>query len=118
MDRLQEFSNIDVTQLPPQGRDKTRSAMVLMQRGEASHGGCNVDIPSSSPWQPDSSFSNEGVTQLHVNPPPQTKFTMPREVPHSAHTSSKLPSNIEVSEPSTPLPTPLIMSPPQPLDQG
>ena len=38
-------------------------------------------------------------------------------VPHNA-TSSELPPNIEESEPSTPLLTPLIMPSPQPLDQG
>ena len=43
---------------------------------------------------------------------------MPIKVPHNAHTSSKLPSNIEELEPFTPLPTPLIMSSPQPLNQG
>ena len=39
------------------------------------------------------------------------------EVAQSAHTS-ELPSNIEDSEPSTPLPAPLIMPSPQPLNQG
>ena len=43
---------------------------------------------------------------------------MPTEVPQNAHTSSKLPSNIEESEPSTILPTPLIMSSSQLLDHG
>ena len=89
-----------------------------MQRGEVSHGGCNVDISSSSPWQSHPSFSNEGVTQLHVNPPPHTNFNMPNEAPHCAQTSSKLPSNIEDPEPSTLLPTPLIMPSLQPLHQG
>ena len=89
-----------------------------MQRGEVSHGGCNVDISSSSPWKSHPSFSNEGVTELHVNPPPQTEFTMPSQVPQCAHTSSWLPSNIEDPKQSTPLPTPLIMPSPQPLDQG
>ena len=42
---------------------------------------------------------------------------MPSEVAQSAHTS-ELPSNIEDQEPSTPLPTPLIMPSPQSLDQG
>ena len=77
-----------------------------------------MDISSSSPWQSRPPFSNEGVTQLHVYPPPHTEFTMPNEVPQSAQTSSELPSNIEDPEPSTPLPTPLIMPSPQPLDQG
>ena len=89
-----------------------------MQRGKVSHGGCNVDISSSSPWQSHHSFSNEVVTRLHVNPPPHIEFNMPSEVPQSAHTSSELPSNIEDPKSSTPLPTPLIMSSRQPLDQG
>ena len=61
--------------------DKKRSAKVRMQRGEVSHGGCNVDISSSSPWQSHPSFSNEGVTRLHVNPPPHTEFIMPNKIP-------------------------------------
>ena len=89
-----------------------------MQRGELSHRGRNVDISSSSPWQSHPSFSNVRVTRLHVNQPPQTEFTMPSEATQSAHTSSQLPSNIEDPEPSTPLPTLLIMPSPQPLDQG
>ena len=55
---------------------------------------------------------------MHVNRPPQMEFTMPNEVPQNAHTSFELPSNIEDAESSSPLPTPLIMSSPQPLDQG
>ena len=69
-----------------------------------------MDRPSSRPRHLDPCFSYEGVTHtFHFTPPPQTKFTMPTEVPHNAHTSSELPSNIEESESSTPLPTPLIM---------
>ena len=102
-----------------EGRVKTRSAGVHIQRGEASQGGCNVDRPSSSPGHLDPCSSDEVVTHAFLfTPPPQTEFTMPIEVPHNAHTSSELPSNIEESESSTPLPTSLIMSSPQPLDQG
>ena len=75
--------------------------------------------PYQSPHQLYPRSNDEVVTHAFLfTPPPQTEFTMPTEVPHNAHTSSELPSNIEESEPSTPLPTLLIMSSPQPLDQG
>ena len=78
-----------------------------------------MDRPSSSPRHLDPCSFDEVVTHaLLFTPPPQTEFTMPTEVPHNAHTSSELPSNIEELESSTPLPTPLIMPSPQPLDQG
>ena len=100
-------------------RVKTRSTRVHIQRGETSQGGCNVDRSSSSPHHLDPCSSDKVVTHAFLfTPPPQTEFTMPIEVPHNAHTSSELPSNIEELEPSTPLPTPLIMPSPQPLDQG
>ena len=102
-----------------EGRVKTRPAMVNIQRGEASQGGCNVDQPSSSSCHLDPRSSDEVVThEFLFTSPPQTEFTMPTEVPHNAHTSSELPSNIEEAESSTPLLTPLIMPSPQPLDQG
>ena len=102
-----------------EGRVKTRLDKVRIQRGEASQGGCNVDQPSSSPRHLDPCSFDEVVKHAFLfTPPPQTEFTMPTEVPHNAHTSSELPSNIEESEPSTQLPTPLIMSSPQSLDQG
>ena len=87
-----------------EGRVKTRPTRVNIQRGGASQGGCNVDQSSSSP--------------RHLDPRSKTEFTMPTEVPHNAHTSSELPSNIEELESSNPLLTPLIMPSPQPLDQG
>ena len=93
--------------------------MVNIQRGEASQEGCNLDRPSSSPRHLDPRSFDEVVTYAFIfTPPLQTKFTMSTEVPHNAHTYSELPSNIEESEPSTPLLTPLIMPSPQPLDQG
>ena len=94
-----------------EGRVKTRLAKVRIQRGEASQGGCTVDRPSASPRNLDPCFSNEGVTHIfHFTPPSRTEFTMPIEIPQNTHTSSELPSSIEASEQSTPLPTPLIMS--------
>ena len=102
-----------------EGRVKTGPTRVNIQRGEASQEGCNVGRPSSSPRHLDPRSSDEVVTHAFLfTPPPQTEFTMPTKVPHNAHTSSELPSNIEESEPSTPLLTPLIMPSPQPLDQG
>ena len=101
-----------------EGRVKTRSARVHIQRGEASQGGCNVDRPSLSPRHLNPCSSDEVVTYAFlVTAPPQIEFTIPTEVPYNAHTSSELPSNIEELEPSTPLPTPLIMPSSQPLDQ-
>ena len=102
-----------------EGRIKTRPARVNIQRGEASQEGCNVVRPSSNPRHLDPRSSDDVAPHAFLfTPPPQTEFTMPTEVPHNAHTSSELPSNIEESEPSTPLLTPLIMPSPQPLDQG
>ena len=127
IDRHQGSSNIDETQLPSRdrmermkkGRVKIRPTKVNMQRGEASQEGCNVDRPSSSTRHLDPRSFDEVVTHsLIFTPPPQTKFTMPTEVPHNAHTSLELPSNIEESESSTPLLTHLIMPLPQPLYQG
>ena len=109
-----------------EGRVKTSSARVHIQRGEmsqggcnASQGGCNVDRPCSSPRHLDPCSYDEVVTHAFLfTAPPQIEFTMPTEVPHNAHTSSELPSNIEELESSTLLPTPLIMPSSQPLDQG
>ena len=102
-----------------EGRVKSRPTRVNIQRGEASQEGCNVDRPSSNPRHLDPRSSDEVAPHAFLfTPPPQTEFTMPTEVPHNAHTSSELPSNIEELEPSTPLLTPLIMPSPQPLDQG
>ena len=102
-----------------EGRVKTRPTRVNIQRGEASQEGCNVDRPYSNQRHLDPCSSDEVASHAFLfTPPPQTEFTMPTEVPHNAHTSSELPSNIEESEPSTPLLTPLIMPSPQPLDQG
>ena len=93
--------------------------MVNIQRGEVSQEGCNVVRPSSNPRHLDPRSSDDVAPHaFFLSPPPHTEFTMPTEVPHNAHTFSELPSNIEESEPSTPLLTPLIMSSPQPLDQG
>ena len=53
-----------------EGRVKTRSARVHIQRGEASQGECNVDQPSSSPRQLDPCSFDEVVTHAFFFIPP------------------------------------------------
>lgn len=94
-----------------------------MGGGRAFQRVCSVDIPSfytshacrshqqiDTQSQPQSEplFCDKGVTQLHVNPPPQEGSSVHRKVPLIIHTFSKLPSSTK--EPSTLVPTPLIVS--------
>ena len=56
-----------------EGRVKTKSAKVHIQRGEESQRGCNVDQPFSSPCYLDSCSFDEVVTHAFLfTPPPQT----------------------------------------------